>query len=428
MQNETLVAPHAVFIAKISFHYMPHKKHIGEYTKKEAIALALKYGSPNGFQRHAYNAYITARDNGWYPEIKKLISQRQSMTKEECHGIALKYHTPKEWERADPRSYSYAKNHKWISDITSHMNRIVDYTDNSVAEIALNYETRTEFARGTPGAWNYARTHGILDKVCAHMVIRSSKRERIIYVFEFDDHHAYVGLTFNIKDRLNCHLTNTKSAVYRHIHKTGCNYLFKTISGWLSEKDAQNEEQRMIDKYEADGWTMINSMHGGGLGACRKKYTLEYCKQVASGYHYKKHFMENHPTIYQTVHQNGWQKEVFAHMEKWTKCKERYPDEKIREILADCKIREDIKRLHNPLYQYLLKNKLLDKYMPSSSNLSQQRHPQGYWTLDRAIEVAPMCYSRTELRKRYYQAYILLKDNGLLDEYLPDIKGKRPKK
>jgi len=406
---------------------MPHKKHIGEYTKDETIALALEYGSVKGFQRHAYNAYITARDNGWYPEIKKLIGKSFPMTKEECHKIALRYHTPREWERGDGRSYSYAKRLRWIPEMTTHMTRVVDYTEESVAEIALNFETRTEFARKVGGAWNYARTHGILDKVCAHMVIRGSKRERIIYVFEFDDHHAYVGLTFNIKDRLSCHLSNTKSAVYRYIHETGCNYLFKTISGWLPEKEAQDEEQRMIEKYEADGWTMINSMHGGGLGACRKKHTLEYCKQVASGYRYKKQFMEEHPTVYQAVHKNGWQKEVFAHMEKWTKCKERYPDNLIRDIIADCKSREDIKRLNDSLYQYLQSNNLMDKYMPLDK-LRQQPHPQGYWTLERAIEVVPMCYSRTYLRKNYYQAYILLKDNNLLDKYLPNIKGKRPKK
>lgn len=403
------------------------KKKIEEYTREESIALALQYGTLVEFRRRAYNAYMATLQNGWIVEIKGLIGKRHSMTKEECHAIALQYNTPKEWERGDLRSYSYAKRHRWLPDITKHMSRIVDYTDDSAAEIALNFETRTEFARKAGGAWNYARTHGILDKICAHMVIRGSKRERIIYVFEFDDHHAYVGLTYNIKDRLSCHLTNTKSAVYRYIHKTGCNYLFKTISGWLSEKEAQDEEQRMIEKYEVDGWTMINSMHGGGLGACRKKNTLEYCKQVASGYHYKKHFMEDHPSIYEAVHKNGWQKEVFAHMEKWTKCKGLYPDNIIREIIADCQSREDIKRKCSSLYQYLKRNNLMDEYMPLNTP-QRPRHPQGYWTLDKAIEIAPTCYSRTDMRKKYYQAYLLLKDNNVLDKYLPNIKGKRPKK
>ena len=402
-------------------------KKIEDYTHEEAIALAFKYGTLEGFRRHAYNAYAAAHKFGWWSEIKALIGQRHSMTMEECHEIALRYHTPKEWEIGDSRSYSYAKRHGWIPEITTHMKRIVKFTPESCHEIALNYETRTEFARNEGGAWNYARIHGILDEVCSHMVIRGSKRERIIYVFEFDDHHAYVGLTFNIKNRLSCHLTNTKSAVYRYIHETGCNYLFKTISNWLPEKEAQYEEQRMIEKYEADGWTMINTMHGGGLGACCKKHTLEYCKKVASGYRYKKQFMEEHPSVYQAVHQNGWQEEVFAHMEKWTKCKERYPDNIIREIIADCKIREDIKRKNESLYQFLQRNNLMDKYLPLDKPKRPNR-PQGYWTLEQAIEVAPTCSSRTEMQRKYYQAYILLKDNGLLDEYLPSMKGKRLKK
>ena len=220
------------------------KKKIEDYTREECISLALNYGKIETFRRKAYNAYAAAHIFGWWVDIKKLVGQRHSMTKKECHEIALRYLTPKEWERNDARTYGYAKNHGWIPDITTHMKRIVDYTPESCHEIALNYETRTEFARNDSGAWNYARTHGILDEVCSHMVIRGSKRKRIIYVFEFDDHHAYVGLTFNIKDRLSCHLANTKSAVYRYIHKTGCNYLFKTISEWLLEKDAQNEENK----------------------------------------------------------------------------------------------------------------------------------------------------------------------------------------
>ena len=177
------------------------KKKVEDYTREESIALALKYGTLEEFRRRAYNAWLAARQNGWFDEIKELIGKRHPMTKEECHEIAQQYNTPKEWERGDPRSYSYAKGHKWIPELTTHMNRIVDYTDDSAAEIAMNFETRTDFARKAGGAWNYARTHGILDKICSHMVIRGSKRERIIYVFEFDDHHAYVGLTFNIKDR-----------------------------------------------------------------------------------------------------------------------------------------------------------------------------------------------------------------------------------
>lgn len=403
-------------------------KKVQDYTHEEAIALALKYRTLVSFRHHAYNAYVSAHKFGWWPEIKTMIGQRHSMTMEECHEIALRYHTPKEWEVGDCRSYSYAKRLGWIPEITTHMKRIVKFTPESCHEIALNYETRTEFARNAGGAWNYARIHGILDEVCSHMVIRGSKRERIIYVFEFDDHHAYVGLTYNIKNRLSCHLTNTKSAVYRYYYKTGCDYIFKTISGWLPENEAQKEEQRMIEKYEAAGWTMINTIHGGGLGACHKKYTLEYCKQVASGYRYKKVFMMEHPTVYQTVHQNGWQKEVFANMEKWTKCKERYHDKLICEIASNCKNREDMKLRYSSLYQYLRRNKLLDKYMPISVKWSHPKFPQGYWTLEKAIEIVSTCNSRTEMQRKYYQAYILLKDSGLLDKYLPSKKGKRPKK
>ncbi len=331
-------------------------------SKREVLKKAKESGNLQNFYRHNYAAYKAAKDNGWYADVKNLIGQRHSITKEECHEIALLYNRPRDWERGNARSYSYAKRLGWIPELTKHMKRIVDFTDDSCAEIALLYETRNDFAKKAPSAWNYAWRNGILDIVCAHMKPQGSKAKRIIYVFEFEDNHAYVGLTYNIDVRIEAHLTNKKSAVYRHIKETSSHYTFKTLSDWLPEEKASKLEEKTIDEYRSAGWTMLNTMHGGGLGACKQRYTKEFCAAIAKGFHYKKDFMTQCPVIYSVAHQRGWFKEISAHMEKWTKNKEKWPDEKIREVVAGCRNRHQVKLEYNSLYQYLCRNHLLDKY------------------------------------------------------------------
>ena len=50
--------------------------------------------------------------------------------------------------------------------------------------------------------------------------------------------------------------------------------------------------------------------------------------------------------------------------------------------------------------------------------------PRGYWTIEKSKEVAKLCINRHELRKKYAQAYRVLSNNNLLDEFFVNEKDK----
>ena len=66
------------------------------------------------------------------------------------------------------------------------------------------------------------------------MEIVGNLSKRKIYVFEFEDNYAYVGLSCNPRRRLYSHICDKDSAVYKHISDTGAKYNFKTLTDWLS--------------------------------------------------------------------------------------------------------------------------------------------------------------------------------------------------
>jgi hypothetical protein len=110
----------------------------------------------------------------------------------------------------------------------------------------------------------------------------SSKRERapkdrLIYAYTFPkDKYAYIGLTWNEKERARRHLNplgKKSTAVSRYIKATG-EIPHKEIvsatkdnpSGFVSEEEAKRLECYFMDKYKAEGWKLLNLAPCGSIG------------------------------------------------------------------------------------------------------------------------------------------------------------------
>lgn len=93
--------------------------------------------------------------------------------------------------------------------------------------------------------------------------------ERMIYVYEFSDNHAYVGLTHDYKERGEGHIRDTKSQVYKHIKKTGLQPIRKELTDYMPYDKAQVAEGEWVEKYKQGGWIMLNKAVTGGLGSSR---------------------------------------------------------------------------------------------------------------------------------------------------------------
>ena len=96
------------------------------------------------------------------------------------------------------------------------------YSIEECAEEAKKYTTKTEFIKKAPLHYSHAIRKGFLNKICNHMEKQGSPLKRAVYVFEFADNYAYIGLTSNLNRREKEHLTNHFSVVFRHIQESKC--------------------------------------------------------------------------------------------------------------------------------------------------------------------------------------------------------------
>lgn len=199
-------------------------------------------------------------------------------------------------------------------------------------EEALKYETRSQFYINSKGAYLKASRNKWLNDICSHMQIQGSLYKRLIYVYEFSDNYAYIGLTFNLNRRNKHHLSNKNSQVFKHIQKTQLIPILKTLTHFLDVEEAQKMEEYYVNYYKENNWNILNKSKTGAIGGCKKiKWTYENCLLEASKYSSRKQFKENSSGAYDACLNNKWLNEVCFHMTgkiyiKWTKklCYEEY--------------------------------------------------------------------------------------------------------
>lgn len=119
-------------------------------------------------------------------------------------------------------------------------------------------------------------------------VIVDSKRLYSIYVYETENHAAYVGLTACVvlRDYWHKNLSTYRRdtlQVYCIEHNIPIPEI-KILKNNLTPEEAQEWEKKMWYKYRDEGWYMINSEEKlGELGSRTPKWTedkvIEFCKQ-----------------------------------------------------------------------------------------------------------------------------------------------------
>jgi len=229
---------------------------------------------------------------------------------------------------------------------------------------------------------------------------------RKIYVFEFEDHHAYVGLAKNPKEREKQHLSEINSGVYKYIDATGSKYVFKELTDFLSKDEAAEQEDFWINKYANDGWSMINVRPGGDLGCAPRKYTKEYCTKIAAKYQYRCDFIRGDKDAYEGARRYGYLDEVCAHM----KPKRQMPSkEEYGKIAKKYKTRAEFSKNDLNALRYIIKH---GWYKELCSHLVTRI----YWTDDMVMAEARKYDSDHEFRSNCPKAYDYARKHGLLEK------------
>ena len=307
--------------------------------------------------------------------MPKVIKPKGYWTKEKCIDEALKYDMLSKFQKGSRGAYNRARKENWLDDICDHMiNQHTKHKQNGYwtkgkcQEESIKYQTRVEYRKLSGHSYNIARLSGWLDDICSHMKIIGNNNKRCIYVYEFSDNHAYVGLTYNLKVRNEQHVSQSKSAVYKHMQQTLLTPTFKQLTDYLSVEDAIDKESYFVEYYKSKDWKILNRTKTGSIGCFNLELTKEKCQEEALKYNTIKDFRKNSHAHYLYSWTNKWLNEVCSHMTRLIK-------------------------------------------------------PNGYWTRERCKEEASKYNSKKDFRKNCHSAYNASCENNWIAEVYFSIRS-----
>jgi predicted GIY-YIG superfamily endonuclease len=142
-----------------------------------------------------------------------------------------------------------------------------------------------------------------------------------VYVYEFSDCTAYVGLTKRPVKRHIAHYLHGKVA--KKI-KLGLLDRFVVLHKELDSASAKMLEQDEISSYQASGWSLLNSNRGGSLGQIGIKYSYLELVVLARDFKTRTEFGKVHYGPYQAARRLGWLDRLAEevgwpkHVDHWT--------------------------------------------------------------------------------------------------------------
>lgn len=393
------------------------------WPKERCLDEAKKYTSKIEFKQNGPTAYHACCQYGWLNEVSNHMKINQKphgyWTKEKCIEEASKYDTKFAFRNSSPGAFSSAYKHGWINDICRNMKLLrTYYSMEECAEEASKYSTKTEFLQKAPLHYSHAIRKGFLNKICKHMTRLGNPLKRAVYVFEFTDKYAYIGLTSSLNRREKEHLTNQSSAVFKHIQESKCSYIFKCISDYVSKDDAAQIEIDTIIKYAEDGWNILNRKSGGDLGGKTRKYTKEYCKEITSKYNDKNTFRNSEPHFYRYIIKRGWLDELCSHMINQKKKNNYWTKERCKEEALKFNKRIRFQKGNPAAHSAAFKNGWLDEIC---SHMSYYEFEPTKWTKETCAKLAKKDKTRGEFKRNNPSAYKIALKSGWLDEIFKDL-------
>ncbi|MDL2212629.1 hypothetical protein LJC29_01515 [Bacteroides sp. OttesenSCG-928-N06] len=293
-----------------------------------------KYRNRKEFRAKNNIAYKIAQSKGWldfFFENPKSVPIGWWQDKSHCLEEALKYNQRTSFAHSSAGAFQAAFRNGWLDEICKHMD---DYQRENgtykrksgywtkercikaVKECVNNGESKQQFKLKYSAASRAILQNGWTEEIYSMFPILGNLYRRCIYVYEFTDNFAYIGLTYNPTKRNRDHHYKKDSAVYKHIHESGLFPTFKVISDYMENEEAQKQEASTLKEYINNGWNILNRIKTGALGHGNPIWTKEICQQIASKYIVLKDFSDNEPICYNAMIRNGWVKELCLHMKR----------------------------------------------------------------------------------------------------------------
>jgi hypothetical protein len=336
------------------------------YTDEDLRTIASKYTDYMDFVRNEPSVYQLAYSRKILQDITKNMNKdRNPVSYEQAKKIVSNYSTLADFARENSKVYNGIRHREWFDELKKNLKVQNVWTKEEVGKLAQQYETNKEFRDNEPQAWSAAGRNGWMDELGKHFEKIGNKYKRLLYVYEFPDNHAYVGLTYSEKNRQSDHynLSKGKTAVSKHIIKTNLKPVYKTLSEYIDSEEAANLEKCMIEEYRNRGWKMLNTHKGGGLGACKRSdLTVDAIKKLTEGFKSRKEFQISHPKEYYIAQRYGWLEDIFSGIPFLGRKKWIY--EKTKEEAKKYKSRSEFSSGNQTAYRSAMKNGWIDEFFP----------------------------------------------------------------
>ncbi len=377
------------------------KKDRNFWTKEKCREEALKYKTREEFREKSRYAYVTSFKNQWLDDICShlQISNIKPIgywSKEKCREESLKYKNRNDFRINNRSAYAACLRHNWLNDVCIHMSGVIYkshgyWNKENCKEESLKYETRLEFQVGSRWAYRTALKNDWMDDICSHMKSFGNRIKRCIYVYEFSDNYAYIGLTYNIEKRNSLH--QRSGSVYNYL-KMNPSYELKILTNFVNIEEAKKLENKYVKEYKKNGWKILNKIKTGGIGGS-KFWTKEKCQNIASECKTINEFYKT--KAYKPSKKYGWFDEITKNLAYTTKPPGYWTKEKCREEALKFSRRRDFSKNFPVAYNICIRNKWLDDICSHTNEMGKK--PNGYWTKEICQEEALKYNNRSDFRK-----------------------------
>lgn len=307
---------------------------------EEVISTARSCANETEWSKKFHRHWKTAYDYNLLDKVREFLPRgigvRQSEYSDDyLINFAKMFSNQQEWIKAShalrdtegkpsPHGVAYHRGRDFVKKCTSHMVRSPKHQPNKYSNEllladALKYDQRNKWKRASPRLYSTARNRGdeFYDKCIAHMVppINPWGGSYIIYVYEFSDGHAYVGLTCNPESRHKSHQRRGRV----HEHREICpSVVYRVLQDQImSPKDAIDAECSWIEKYKLTH-TLLNKAPGGSTGSMDRKWDSDSLLLDALKYKTRRAWLWGNQSAYKAAKKYGCFDECVSHMPRRT--------------------------------------------------------------------------------------------------------------
>ena len=241
------------------------------------------------------------------------------------------------------------------------------------------------------------------------MIIAGCKKDKCVYVYEFPDRSAYVGITTNIQRRTSDRKRRPEDTVTRYTNESGLTPIHKQLTDFIPVEKAVELEEEYVNKYKDNNWHILNKTKTGGVGGDILYWTKEKCLEEALKFNMKSDFNLHSKGAYDSCRNNGWLPEMYSHMKPfqrqyWTK--ERCELEALK-----YNTKSDFRKNSGGAYDASKRNKWLDEICQHIIIPVKK-----VWTLEECKQEALKYTTKYDFRTKSNNVYRIASENKWLNE------------